>query len=108
MFRSATFSLLVAASSATLFGQDPLNYAIATPRPINPASESPLLPLNRPGGKPSISRIWFPTSMPAHRFFNNSERRRPNISYSMDSRGLTPALVFWASFTTKSATRAYS
>src|ERR1700722_12172755 len=40
MFRSATISLLVAASSAALFGQDPLSYAIATPRPINPAAGS--------------------------------------------------------------------
>ncbi len=40
MFRSATISLLVAASSAATFGQDPLSYSIATPRPINPAAGS--------------------------------------------------------------------
>lgn len=40
MFRSATISLLVAAASAALFGQDPLSYAITTPRPINPAAGS--------------------------------------------------------------------
>lgn len=40
MFRFATISLLVVASSAAVFGQDPLSYAIATPRPINPAGGS--------------------------------------------------------------------
>ena len=40
MFRFATLSLLVAGCSAALFGQDPLSYAIATPRPINPAAGS--------------------------------------------------------------------
>jgi outer membrane protein TolC len=40
MFRSATIILLMAAGSAALCGQDPLSYAIATPRPINPAAGS--------------------------------------------------------------------
>jgi outer membrane protein TolC len=40
MFRSATVSLLVAAGSAALFGQNPLSYTIATPRPIDPAAGS--------------------------------------------------------------------
>jgi hypothetical protein len=33
MFRFATIGLLMAASFAGLFAQDPLIYAIATPRP---------------------------------------------------------------------------
>ena len=40
MFRFATISLLVAAGPTFLFAQDPLSYAIATPRPINPAAGS--------------------------------------------------------------------
>jgi outer membrane protein TolC len=40
MSRFASLGLLVAASSAGLFAQDPLSYAIATPRPINPAAGS--------------------------------------------------------------------
>jgi outer membrane protein TolC len=40
MFRFTSIGLLVAASSACLFAQDPLSYAIATPRPINPAAGS--------------------------------------------------------------------
>jgi Outer membrane efflux protein len=40
MSRFATISLLMAACSAGLFAQDPLSYAIATPRPIDPAAGS--------------------------------------------------------------------
>ena len=40
MFRIASISVLVAAGSAALFAQDPLSFAIATPRPINPAAGS--------------------------------------------------------------------
>src|SRR5580658_10550879 len=40
MSRLSSISLLMAASSARLFAQDPLSYAIATPRPINPAAGS--------------------------------------------------------------------
>jgi outer membrane protein TolC len=40
MFRLATISLLAAVSSAAVFAQDPLSYAIVTPRPINPAAGS--------------------------------------------------------------------
>ena len=40
MFRFAFIGLLLASGSATLFGQDPLSYAIATPRPISPAAGS--------------------------------------------------------------------
>jgi outer membrane protein TolC len=40
MSRFASLALLVAAISVALFGQDPLDYSIATPRPINPAAGS--------------------------------------------------------------------
>jgi len=41
MFRFAVVSLIVAAGTTGLFGQsDPLSYAVATPRPINPAAGS--------------------------------------------------------------------
>src|ERR1700728_2678369 len=40
MYRLVTISLLLTAGSAALFGQDPLSYAIATPRPISPAAGS--------------------------------------------------------------------
>jgi outer membrane protein TolC len=40
MFRFTSIGLLVAASLGGLFAQDPLSYAIATPRPINPAAGS--------------------------------------------------------------------
>ena len=40
MFRFTSISLLIVARSAGLFAQDPLSYAIATPRPISPAAGS--------------------------------------------------------------------
>src|SRR5271168_1116456 len=40
MFRFGSIGLFVMASSAGLFAQDPLSYAIPTPRPINPAAGS--------------------------------------------------------------------
>ena len=40
MFRIAFVGLFLMTGSAALFGQDPLSYTIATPRPINPAAGS--------------------------------------------------------------------
>lgn len=43
MFRTMSISVLIAAASLTAFaqtGSDPLSYALATPRPINPAAGS--------------------------------------------------------------------
>lgn len=43
MFRTISLSVLIAAASLTAFaqtGSDPLSYALATPRPINPAAGS--------------------------------------------------------------------